>query len=88
MFGADLGWEYPFFFVAIAVAIVVIWALLRMVNPKQVPPSWTCKLCNAPFKGAREEKYRYCPFCGTVRRRRLGSPEELDEEFPLDEDTV
>ena len=78
----EIAYQYPvFIFLAVGVAIGICLLLLKLVAKPEKKALWRCLLCGAEFSGSKEDKYKFCPYCGTKRGTRIGPRrEEITEE--------
>ncbi len=65
--GGVTAWDFPFVIVAaVAVALAVSWALIRVAAQKR-PPAYECLVCGRKHDGVLGREWRYCPYCGAPR---------------------
>ncbi len=91
----EIAYQYPIFiFLAVGVAIGIFVLLLKLVSKPEKKALWRCLLCGAEFSGSKEDKFKYCPYCGAKRGTRIGprreeKPEPVDDDYAdIDEDLL
>ncbi len=90
----EIAYQYPvFIFLAVGVAMGIFLLILKLVAKPEKKALWRCLLCGADFSGAKEDKFKYCPYCGTKRGTRIGprrveTPAEDDDYADIDEDLL
>jgi rRNA maturation endonuclease Nob1 len=64
------AWDYPVFIIATVIAGIAIAAwLFRVGAPLSREPTLVCDLCGRKQRGLYVREWRFCPYCGTPRKR-------------------
>lgn len=90
----EIAYRYPvFIFLAVGVAVAIFVILMRLVSKPEKEATWQCLICGARFIGKDQDKFKFCPFCGTKRGSRVGPGRrtvttEEDDYSDIDEELL